>query len=99
MCSVHLCKEILRQITFFIGFDRGKPETHGTYSTTAKYAKEWLELEVVDGFPLNLRQRLENITSIYPLEIADAIQKSFVENNAVFHRKCTVRYGKDKLKR
>ena len=85
MCSVHVYIEILKQITFFIGFDRGKPETHGTYSTTAKYLKEWLELEVDDGFPLNLCQRIENITSIYPFEIADAIQKSFVENNDVLH--------------
>ena len=89
----------MRQDTFFLGFDRDNPQTHGAYSSTANYIKEWLNLPIETSCPLNLRQRIKTIHSPSSFDVADAIQKAFVKNNAVFHRKCIVRYGKDKLKR
>ena len=55
--------------------------------------KNWNE---VSGLPASLQKRIQQIESE---ETFSSLEKSFVFNEAVFHKKCTVAYGKEKLKR
>ena len=86
---------------FILGFDRTNPETHGSYCSTAKHLCNWLDK---DGFlPKTLQDRISRITNGANLSSSPAsstvLQQTFVENDAIFHQKCVVRYTAEKLKR
>ena len=80
---------------FITGFKRDDPSTYGNYKTFPSDLKNAQNFGLL---PTDLRQKVNSVAPKLNLPVAEALQKSFVENDAVFHKKCISKYG-PKLKR
>ena len=89
--SVQLSKPFAKQ-----GYHQDDPETHGTYKTIANYLNEWQEAGYLSS---EMITKISTVTAESSLPVAQTLQKKFVANQAVFHKKCIVKYGREKLKR
>ena len=89
--SVPLSKPFARQ-----GYRQDDPETHGTYKTISNCLVEWQEAGYLSS---DMNMKISTVTAESSLPVVQTLQKKLVENQAIFHKKCLVKYGKEKLKR
>ena len=75
------------------GFDPDKPDTYGTYSTLAKNLESWMN---TNDISTSLQKRIRNVKGDSG-SVSVVLEKEFVKNKAVFHKKCTVEYGQARL--
>ena len=43
--------------------------------------------------PADLRQKVKSVATKLNLPVVEALQKAFVENDEVFHKRCITKYG------
>ena len=77
-------------------FDATKPETYGTYKSFPPNLKKAIE---VGALPTVLKGKVTKIIGQSSLSSEEALQQAFVENKAIFHKKCIVKYNENHLKR
>ena len=72
------------------GFKRDYPSTYGSYKTFPFDLKNAQDFGLL---PAVLRQKVNSVAGKLSLSVVEALQKVFVENNAVFHKRCITKYG------
>ena len=78
-------------------FDKKDSSTYGSYITVAKNLVQWKD---ENNFPVPVKQRINLISSnLSPDEVTLDLQKSFVSNEAIFHKTCICKYDITKLER
>ena len=74
---------------FFAGFKRNNPSTYGSYNSFPSNLKNAQDFGLL---PADLRQKVNSVATMLNLPVVEGLQKVFVENDAVFHKRCIIKY-------
>ena len=77
-------------------FLASNPETHGTYKSFPPNLMQAYKINVLSPA---LKSKVERIISKSSATPEESLQWAFVENKAVFHKKCLIKYDEGHLKR
>ena len=67
------------------GFKRDDPSMYGSYKT---FPSDLKNAQYFGLLPADLRQKVNSAAAKLNLPMVEALLKAFVENDAVFHKRC-----------
>ena len=74
----------------YYSFKRDDPSMYGSYKTFLSHLKNAQDFGLL---PADMRQKVNSVAANLNLPVVEALQKVFLENDAVFCKKCITKYG------
>ena len=81
---------------FYYRFKRDDPSTYRSYKTFPSDLKNAQDFGLL---PADLRQKVNSVAAKKNLPVVEALQKAFVENDVVFHKRYITKYGPNRKRK